>query len=418
MKQSQLFTKTRKEAPADEVSKNAELLIRGGFINKEMAGVYSYLPLGLRVMNKISNIIREEMDAIGGQEVKMTVLQDADVWQKSGRWSDEVVDNWFKTKLKNDTEIGLGFTHEEPLTALLKNHVQSYKDLPVYPYQIQAKFRNETRAKSGVMRGREFLMKDMYSFSRNEAEHMAFYEKVQHAYKKIYNRLGVGHLTYMTFASGGTFSKYSHEFQTITGAGEDLIYVDEETGIAVNQEVLNEEVLTSLGLSREKLVEQKAVEVGNIFTLGDKYSEPINLTFKDEEGKEQKVFMGSYGLGPSRLMGTIVEVLSDDKGIIWPKEVAPFHVHVVSLGEHDKANELYEKLKAENIEVLFDDRDMTAGEKFADSDLLGIPVRVVISKRSIEEGGYEIKRRTEEKGRMLGMEELVKELKDYVFQTV
>ncbi len=222
----------------------------------------------------------------------------------------------------------------------------------------------------------------------------------------------------MTFASGGTFSKYSHEFQTITGAGEDLIYVDEETGIAVNQEVLNEEVLTSLGLSREKLVEQKAVEVGNIFTLGDKYSEPINLTFKDEEGKEQKVFMGSYGLGPSRLMGTIVEVLSDDKGIIWPKEVAPFHVHVVSLGEHDKANELYEKLKAENIEVLFDDRDMTAGEKFADSDLLGIPVRVVISKRSIEEGGYEIKRRTEEKGRMLGMEELVKELKDYVFQTV
>ena len=419
MKQSQLFTKTRKEAPADEVSKNAELLIRGGFINKEMAGVYSYLPLGLRVMNKISNIIREEMDAIGGQEVKMTVLQDSDVWKKSGRWSDDVVDNWFKTKLKNDTEIGLGFTHEEPLTELLKNHVQSYKDLPIYPYQIQAKFRNETRAKSGVMRGREFLMKDMYSFSRNEEEHNAFYEKVQTAYKKIYTRLGIGHLTYMTFASGGSFSKYSHEFQTLTGAGEDLIYVDEETGTAVNQEVLNDEVLANLNLSREKLVEQKAVEVGNIFTLGFKYSEPLGLTYKDEEGKSQNVFMGSYGIGPSRLMGTIVEVLSDDKGIIWPKEVSPFHVHLISLGENEKANELYEMLKNEKIEVLFDDReDFSAGEKFNESDLLGVPLRVVVSKRSLEEGGYEIKNRKEEKGKILNAEELVKELKDYVFKTL
>lgn len=419
MKQSQLFTKTRKEAPADEVSKNAELLIRGGFINKEMAGVYSYLPLGLRVMNKISNIIREEMDAIGGQEIKMTVLQDSDVWKKSGRWSDEVVDNWFKTKLKNDTEIGLGFTHEEPLTELLKNHVQSYKDLPIYPYQIQAKFRNETRAKSGVMRGREFLMKDMYSFSRNEEEHNAFYEKVQTAYKKIYTRLGIGHLTYMTFASGGSFSKYSHEFQTITGAGEDLIYVDEETGTAVNQEVLNDEVLANLNLSREKLVEQKAVEVGNIFTLGFKYSEPLGLTYKDEEGKSQNVFMGSYGIGPSRLMGTIVEVLSDDKGIIWPKEVSPFHVHLISLGENEEASKLYEMLKKEKIEVLFDDReDFSAGEKFNESDLLGVPLRVVVSKRSLEEGGYEIKNRKEEKGKILNAEELVKELKDYVFKTL
>lgn len=418
MKQSKLFTKTRKEAPADEVSKNAELLIRGGFINKEMAGVYSYLPLGLRVMNKISNIVREEMDAIGGQEVKMTVLQDSDVWQKSGRWSDEVVDNWFKTKLKNDTEIGLGFTHEEPITAMLKNHIKSYKDLPIYPYQIQAKFRNETRAKSGVMRGREFLMKDMYSFSRNEEEHLAFYEKVQTAYKKIYERCGIGHLTYMTFASGGTFSKYSHEFQTLTGAGEDLIYVDEETGIAVNQEVLNDEVLKDLNLTREKLVEHKAVEVGNIFTLGTKFSEPLELNFKDEEGKEQKVFMGSYGIGPTRLMGTVVEVLSDDKGIIWPKEVSPFHVHLISLGENEKANELYEKLKKDGIDVLFDDREANAGEKFADSDLLGIPLRIVVSKRSLEEGGYEMKSRKEEKGKIVQVDELLKELKDYVSKTL
>ena len=418
MKQSKLFTKTRKEAPADEVSKNAELLIRGGFINKEMAGVYSFLPLGLLVMNKISKIVREEMDAIGGQEVKMTVLQDSDAWKKSGRWSDDVVDNWFKTKLKNDTELGLAFTHEEPITAMLKNHINSYKDLPIYPYQIQAKFRNETRAKSGVMRGREFLMKDMYSFSRNEEEHLAFYEKVQAAYKKIYERCGIGHLTYMTFASGGTFSKYSHEFQTLTGAGEDLIYVDEETGIAVNQEVLNDEVLKDLNLNREKLVEHKAVEVGNIFTLGTKFSEPLELNFKDEEGKEQKVFMGSYGIGPTRLMGTVVEVLGDDKGIIWPKDVSPFHVHLISLGENEKANELYEKLKKEGIDVLFDDREANAGEKFADSDLLGIPLRVVVSKRSLEEGGYEMKSRKEEKGKIMQEADLLKELKDYVHEII
>lgn len=418
MKQSKLFTKTRKEAPADEVSKNAELLIRGGFINKEMAGVYSFLPLGLRVMNKISNIIREEMNSIGGQEVKMTVLQDPEPWTKSGRWSDDVVDNWFKTKLKNDTELGLAFTHEEALTEMLKNHISSYKDLPIYPYQIQAKFRNEARAKSGVMRGREFLMKDMYSFSKNEEEHLAFYEETKKAYKKVYDRCGIGHLTYVTFASGGSFSKYSHEFQTLTGAGEDLIYVDEETGIAVNQEVLNDEVLASLNLSREKLVEHKAVEVGNIFTLGTKYSEPLELNFKDEEGKEQKVFMGSYGIGVTRLLGTIVEVLSDDKGIIWPKEVSPFHVHLISLGENEKANELYENLQKEGIEVLFDDREANAGEKFADSDLLGIPLRVVVSKRSLEEGGYEIKSRTEEKGKIVNSDELLKELKDYVFKTL
>lgn len=414
MKQSKLFIKTRKEAPADEVSKNAELLIRGGFINKEMAGVYSYLPMGLLVMNKISNIIREEMNAIGGQEIKMTVLQDSDSWKKTGRWSDDVVDNWFKTKLKNETELGLGFTHEEPITAMLKNHINSYRDLPVYVYQIQAKFRNETRAKSGVMRGREFLMKDMYSFSKNEEEHNAFYEKVQKAYKKVYERLGLGHLTYMTFASGGTFSKYSHEFQTITSAGEDTIYVDEEKGIAVNQEVLNDEVLNDLNIKRESLVEHKAVEVGNIFTLGYKFSEPINLTYKDESGNEQKVFMGSYGIGPSRLMGTIVEVLSDEKGIIWPKEVSPFHVHLVSLGENEKAEELYNELKSVGVDVLFDDRDAPAGEKFGDSDLLGIPLRVVVSKRSLEEGGYEIKYRKDEKGKIVSKDELVRELKEYV----
>ena len=419
MRQTKLFTKTRKEAPADEASKNAELLIRGGFVHKEMAGVYAYLPLGLRVMNKISNIIRDEMNKIGALEMKMTVLQDPENWKKSGRWDDAVVDNWFKTKLKNDTELGLGFTHEEPITDILKNHISSYKDLPVAAYQIQAKFRNELRAKSGVMRGREFVMKDMYSFAKNEEEHNAFYKEVQKAYKKTYDRLGIGHLTYMTFASGGTFAKYSHEFQTLTSAGEDIIYVDEESGLAVNHEVLNDEVLADLNLDRAKLVEHKAVEVGNIFTLGTKFSEPLGLKFKDESGSEQNVFMGSYGIGPSRVMGTIAEVLSDDKGLIWPKEVAPFSVHLISAGADDenvraKSEEIYETLTSKGIEVLYDDRAVSAGEKFADADLIGIPLRVIVGKRSLEEGMVEIKERTAEKSRMVKPEDLMSEIKDYV----
>lgn len=419
MRQTKLFTKTRKEAPADEASKNAELLIRAGFVHKEMAGVYAYLPLGLRVMNKVSNIIREEMNKLGALEMKLTVLQDPEVWKPAGRWSDEVVDNWFKTKLKNDTELGLAFTHEEPLTDMLKNHISSYKDLPIAAYQIQAKFRNELRAKSGVMRGREFLMKDMYSFSKNEEEHNTFYKEVQKAYKRAYDRLGIGHLTYMTFASGGTFAKYSHEFQTLTTAGEDIIYVDEEFGLAVNHEVLNDEVLTSLNLTRNKLVENKAVEVGNIFTLGYKYSEPLGLTFTDADGTKKPVFMGSYGMGPSRIMGTIAEVLSDDKGLIWPKEVAPFLVHLISAGADDdavraKADELYELLSANNIEVLYDDRDVSVGAKFSDSDLIGIPIRVVVGKRSLESGEIELKERRGEKTRMIKPEDLLSELKNHV----
>lgn len=419
MRQSKLFAKTRKEAPADETSKNAELLIRGGFVHKEMAGVYSYLPLGLRVMNKISNIVREEMNKIGGVEMKMTVLQDPELWKKTDRWSDDVVDNWFKTSLKSGGELGLAFTHEEALTDILKNHVSSYKDLPIYIYQIQVKFRNELRAKSGVMRGREFLMKDMYSFSRDEKEHQEFYEKAKKAYKNVFNRVGLGHLTYLTFASGGSFSKYSHEFQTITSAGEDIIYLNEETSEAVNREVYNDEVLNELGLKKDSLVENKSVEVGNIFTLGTKFSEPLGLNFTDEDGKKKPVFMGSYGIGPSRIMGTVVEVLSDEKGIIWPKEIAPFTVHLLSAGSDDaavvkKADEIYEMLQRANIEVLYDDREISAGAKFADGDLLGIPLRIVVGKRSLEEGAVEIKGRKDEKSQMVKPEDLLNEIKNYV----
>ena len=332
MRQSQLFTKTRKEAPADEVAKNAQLLIKGGFIYKELAGVYTILPLGVRVLNKIANIVRDEMNAVGGQEMQSTALQNKEVWDKT-RWSDDIVDNWFKTTLKNGTELGLAFTHEEPMTAMMKNFIHSYKDLPVYSYDIRSVFRNEMRAKSGIIRGREFFWKALYSFSRDKAEHDAFYEKVAQAYRNVFARVGLGESTYFTFASGGTFSKYSHEFQTICEAGEDIIYVSREKNIAVNREVYTDEVLADLGLSKDELVEEKAVEVGNIFSLGHKFSEPLELTYMDAEGKPQPVYMGSYGIGISRLLGVIVEQLSDDQVIVWPETIAPFAVHIIKIGD-------------------------------------------------------------------------------------
>lgn len=399
MRQSLLFTKTRKDAPKDEVSKNAQLLIRAGFIHKEMAGVYSYLPLGLRVMNKIVQVIRDEMNALGGQELFLTSLQDKKIWETSGRWDDAVVDNWFKTKLKNDSELGLGFTHEEPLTKLMTEYVRSFRDLPVYTYQFQTKFRNEARAKSGIMRGREFLMKDLYSFTRTEKEHSDFYEKAKQGYINIFEKLGLGDKTYVTFASGGSFSKYSHEFQTLTEAGEDSIFVDEKKKIAINKEVLNDEVLADLGLKKEDLVEKKAVEVGNIFSLGTKFSDAFELKYVDEKGEKKPVIMGSYGIGPGRVMGTVAEVLSDDKGLVWPASIAPFAIHLISIEDKNgkvksAADKLYERLTKKGVEVLYDDRDARPGEKFADSDLIGIPTRIVISEKTLESDSVEVKDRT------------------------
>lgn len=417
MRQSELFTKTIKNIPKDETSVNAQLLIKAGFINKEIAGVYSFLPLGLKVLNNISNIIREEINAIGGQEVFLTVLQNSELWKKTNRWDDGVVNNWFKTKLKNDTELGLGFTHEEPLTAIMKDYISSYKDLPKYVYQIQTKFRNETRSKSGIMRCREFLMKDLYSFSRNEKEHDRFYEKSKKAYMRIYERCGLGDRTYITFASGGVFSKYSHEFQTLTEAGEDTIYIDKKKKIGVNKEVFNDEVLKNLGLKKGNLVKEKAVEVGNIFTLGVKYSKPLGLEFTDKKGNKQKVFMGSYGIGPGRVMGTIVEVHHDKNGIIWPKEVSPFEVHLVLLNSEDKevitkAEKLYNTLQRNNINVLYDDRqDKSPGEKLADSDLIGIPERLIVSKKTVQKKAYELKLRNKKEVKFISENKVINEIK-------
>ncbi len=396
MYQSKLFTKTRKEAPKDEVSKNAQLLIKAGFINKEMAGVYSYLPLGLRVLNNINNIIREEMNILGGQEIFLTSLQEKENWDKSNRWSDEIVDIWFKTKLKNETELGLAFTHEESLTNLMKDHIRSYKDLPIYPYQIQTKFRNETRAKSGIMRCREFLMKDMYSFSKDISEHEVFYDKTKNAYKNIFTRAGLGERTYLTYASGGSFCKYSHEFQTISEAGEDVIHICPKCHIAINDEIIKEQTVCP-DCNNTDLKQEKSVEVGNIFNLGTKFSETLGLSYLDEKGEKQKVIMGSYGIGPGRLMGTVAELLSDDRGLIWPVGIAPFKVHLIEIGNNDEVRRmsqtLYEELREYKIEVLYDDRDLRPGEKFADSDLLGIPLRIIISDKTLISGEYEVKER-------------------------
>ncbi len=414
MRLTQLFTKTSKTTPADETAKNAQLLIQAGFVHKEMAGVYAYLPLGKRVLDNVIQIIREEMNAIGGNEISMTALQHKDVWEASGRWNDEVMDVWFKTQLADGAELGLAPTHEEPLTKLMQGFISSYKDLPVYPYQFQIKFRNELRAKSGLMRGREFWMKDLYSFSRNQAEHDAFYEKMSAAYDRVYQRLGIGDSTFKTFASGGSFAKYSHEFQTISPVGEDTIYIHRQKRIAINKEVFTDEVLADLDIDKHELEEAAAVEVGNIFTLGTRFSEPLGLTFADETGQIHPVIMGSYGIGPSRLVGLLAEHFADEKGLVWPLAVAPAQVYLAPLSTEaavvEKADALYAQLTGAGISVLYDDRDVRAGEKFADSDLYGIPYRLVISSKTIAAGNIEIKGRTEETAQLIPEQDIIQHL--------
>ncbi len=397
MRQTQLFTKTRREAPKDEESKNAQLLIRGGYINKEMAGVYSLLPLGLKMVNKIKKIVSEEMDGLGSQEIIMSTLQNKEIWQKTDRWSDENVDVWFKSKLKNDTEIGFGWSHEEPIVEMMKSHITSYTELPVYVHQFQNKLRNEVRAKAGVMRSREFIMKDMYAFSTTEENNLEFYNKTIEAYKNVFARLGLGEITYVTSASGGVFTdKFSHEFQTVCEAGEDNIYVNKEKKIALNEEIFNEKTLEDMSMKESDFEKQKAAEVGNIFNFGTKKSEEMGLSFQDKEGNKKPVFLSSFGIGITRLMGVIAEVFGNDKGIIWPESVAPFKYHLIEvISSESKVREtalrIYTKLGGEN--ALYDDRDLRMGEKLADSDLFGIPAQIIVSEKTLEKGLLEIKNR-------------------------
>lgn len=416
MRRSKLFIKTSKTAPHDEEAVNAKLLIQAGYVHKTMAGVYSFLPLGKLVIDKIAQIVREEMNAVGALEVQMSILQAKEIWQKTGRWDDKVVDNWFKTKLANGTELGLGLTHEETIINSLMDFINSYKDLPISLYQIQMKFRNELRSKSGLMRGREFLMKDLYSFSRNQQEHDNLYQIIADSYLKIYQRLGIGELTYRTYGDGGIFSKvYGDEFQTLSDRGEDLIYVDLEKKIAINQEIYSAAVIKELKLDKEALVQKKAVEVGNIFSLGSKYTDALGLYYNDKLGQRQSIIMGCYGLGISRLMGLIAELFSDDKGLIWPNNIAPALIYLITIGNSlevtNQAEELYQTLTNNDVAVIYDDRnDIRPGEKFAEADLMGLPYRLVISDKTIKNNYYEFKARQEEDSEKISKNILFKRL--------
>jgi prolyl-tRNA synthetase len=411
---SQLFTKTSKTVPADETAPNARLLIQAGFIHKEMAGVYAYLPLGLRVLENIKTIVREEMNNLGSNEVIMTSLQPKELWELTDRWGDDKVDVWFKAELKNGTPIGLAWSHEEPVTNMMKNYISSYRDLPASLYQFQTKLRNELRAKSGIMRGREFVMKDMYTFSRSAEELQTFYDRASDAYMRVYERAGLGEITYVTYASGGAFTQFSHEFQTISDVGEDTIYISRDKKIAVNKEVYTDEVLTQLGLEKSELEEVKAAEVGNIFNFGSTKTEQLGVYFSDQSGNKKPVFLSSYGLGITRLMGVIAEHFADDKGLVWPEAIAPAKVYLARLGDNSnvlkQADELYNRLTAAGIQVLYDDRDARPGEKFADADLLGIPHRVVVSDKTVSSGTYEWKQRTAQTVEQLSSEQLLKTL--------
>jgi len=406
MRQSKLFTKTVKDIPKDEESKNAALLIKAGFINKEMAGVYSLLPLGLRVARKIENLIREEMEqALGAQEIFMPALHPLENYKKTGR---EDIDVLFYTELAGGRELVLGQSHEEIIVPLVKNHIFSYRDLPVYLYQIQNKFRNELRAKSGVLRGREFMMKDLYSFHVDEKDLEKYYEKAKVSYENIFKKAGIGEKTFLTYADGGTFSDYSHEFQTVTEAGEDIIHICEDCQVAVNEEIIDD--LSGCPVckkDKKELRREKSIEVGNIFKLKKRFSKPFNLTYTDKNGDENLIWMGCYGIGVGRLMGSVLEVLSDDKGMIWSEQIAPFRVHLIAIGKEaeKEADRIYQEM-SEDVEILYDDRDVSVGEKFNDSDLIGISYRVVISDKTLKKNGVEVKRRDQEKEKIVKIDNL------------
>ena len=410
MKVSQLFTKTRKNAPADEQALNAQLLIRAGYVHKIMAGVYAYTPLGLRVLENIKQIVREEMNLIGGQELIMTNLQPKEIWESTERWDEKAVDVWFKTKLQDGTDLGLAWSHEEAIMEMMRHFINSYKDLPTSVYQFQTKLRNELRSKSGIMRGREFVMKDMYSLHATAEDCDAYYEKVIEAYKKCYAKLGIGDSTFVTFASGGAFTKFSHEFQTICEAGEDRLYVNEDHTVAVNEEVLDD-AAQELGIDKATLTPVKSAEVGNFFMFVTENSEKMGIFYTDSDGNQKPIYLASYGIGITRVMGVLVEKFADDKGLIWPENIAPYHVYLVQIGAvSEKAQEIYDTLQKQGISVLWDDRDERPGTKFADADLIGLPHRVVISEKLVTNQQVEYTPRKSAETSLLTLEALVDKL--------
>jgi prolyl-tRNA synthetase len=412
MLQSQLFPKTRKEAPKDAQSVNHKLLVRAGFIDQLMTGSWTLLPLGWRVITKINQIIREEMNAVGGQEMLMPLLHPKEIWSETGRWdkADEIM---YKLKDARGKEYVLSFTHEEIVMDLLRKNISSYQDLPVSVYHFSTKFRHELRAKSGILRGREFMMKDLYSAHTTEKDLMDYYEKVKGAYSKIFTRLGFNFK--IVEASGGVFTdKFTHEFQVLNANGEDVIYVCDKCDFAQNKEIFKGKAGERCPKCKKGKIkeEAKTVEVGNIFPLGTWYAERMKMYFTDRDGGKKPVWFGSYGIGPTRVMGTLVEVSHDDKGIIWNKNVAPFDVHLLQLnfGQLSKwAKEVYEKLISHGIDVLLDDRDVSVGQKFADADLIGIPVRLVVSERNLDK--IEWKNRDAGEIELLSLDEVLRRIK-------
>lgn len=415
MLRSQLFTKSLKELK--EESRNANLLIKGGFIDKLSSGIYSFLPLGLRVYNKVENIIREEMDKTGAQEILMPAVHPKKLWETTGRWE---IEEMFKLKGKGDKEYGLGWTHEEVITPLVKKFTESWKDLPIYVYQIQSKMRDEPRPKAGVLRGKEFVMKDLYSFHEDSKDLDRYYEESKTAYFNIFERCGLGNHTHLTLAGGGSFSKFSHEFQTVTPMGEDTIHVCDNCNIAINNEI-KPDIDPCPRCNNSNFKEERAIEVGNIFKLGTKYSKSFDFKIKDSKGNEKFVVMGCYGIGVTRLMGAITELYNDDKGIIWPENVAPFDFHIIAVNsgkeEEDRkikeeGHKVYKALQKQGFDVLYDERDYKSpGEKFAECDLIGIPKRIVVSPKTLEQEGIEIKERKEAEGRIVKKEELIRRYK-------
>jgi len=413
MLQSKLFYKAQKNKTANADSVSHDFLVRAGYVDQLMSGVYSFLPLGFRVLKNIENIIRENMVAVGGQELLLPVLQPKENWVKTDRINIEK-EILFVLKGNGDKEYVLGPTHEEVVTPLARKMIFSYRDLPLYVFQIQDKLRDELRPKSGLLRVKEFIMKDLYSFHATQKDLEEYYEKVAKAYVNIYKQCGIGKMTYRTFASGGSFSKYSDEFQTVTEAGEDLIYICKKCSLAFNKEIKGE-VAACTKCGGTEFEEKKAVEVGNIFKMGTRYSAPFELKFTDKDGHDKPVLMGCYGIGLGRLMGAIVEASHDDNGIIWPKSVAPFAVHLISLGTDKKvragAEKLYKTLLAEGIEVLWDDREnKTAGEKFGEADLLGIPMRMVISEKTLAQNSVEVKDRGKDKAKLVKLANVIKSI--------
>lgn len=410
-----MVSKTAKNVAADSESINAKLLVQAGFVDQEMAGVYTWLPLGLVVLRKIEDIVREEMNALGASEIFMPSLQPKEYWDATNRW--EGVDVLFKLKSQTGKDYALGCTHEEVVTPLIKKFVQSYKDLPLAVYQINTKFRDELRAKSGVLRGREFRMKDMYSFHTTQEDLSAFYQRALKAYVRAYSRCGLQ--VKVVQASGGVFTQnLSHEFQALTDAGEDVLIACEKCEFGENTEIATKSEGEACPNCGATLVKTKGIEVGNIFDLGTKYSDAFELDFTGEDGTRKRVLMGCYGIGTSRLVGSIVEASHDDKGMIWPKSVAPALVHLVRLGTEPETitagDALYEELRAAGVSVFYDDRDASAGAKFGDADLMGMPLRLTISKRMIAEEAIEWKARTEAEATKVTRAEVMEKIQAFI----